>query len=182
MAEPWPALQADAKTYIGLAAGLLTLTATFASRLIGDDGLGRGMVLTAWGVLVIAILCAAFGSGEAYKGIEGTATNTGKATSLLGATVLMIGLGAGLLAGAAWRTTTSRGESATYAELSDIATSGLCDILALSKEQDPEIQSFLVTEGGNSVFRIWLEQTDETYEVAVDPSDGTILSVESHDP
>lgn len=102
----WLALQADAKTYITLAAGLLGVTATFSERLFSEDLLGRIFLFSAWAFIALSILAGAYASGRAFSGLASESDDHSGAVGFLDLTVFLIGIGVGLLALAAWRSST----------------------------------------------------------------------------
>jgi hypothetical protein len=75
-------LRDDAKTVITLLTGLLGLSVTFATGLVGKETVPRILLFLAWLVLGLAMLNALFGAGRTIKLAEGLTPKKDPATSL----------------------------------------------------------------------------------------------------
>ena len=102
--NPWSILHDDAKSHITLATALLGLTATFADRLLSEDGLGRLAVFAGWALLVGSIVCSISANGKVVGGLKGESNDYNAASGWLNASVYLLLMGAVLLTTGAWRT------------------------------------------------------------------------------
>jgi hypothetical protein len=174
--DPWVVLQADAKNYLTLAAGLIGVTATFADRLVSGDPMGRMFLFAAWACLAIAIGAAAFASGGAFNGVAREARNYLKVCGRLNATVFFIGLGVSLLALAAWRTSIEKAEPTASGV--EVAREVVVEMTDAPLEQ-VTVKSFILDDLEKVYVLEWLDSKggSQVFDVRIDSSSLQVVEV-----